>query len=102
MLLVACVNDAYHIQRLDAVDIDNVELYYTRYPSCDYERVGFIESTGAYMTKGDTFDFLMQEAAKMGADGVIVDYLHRSEIKYYSVVGEAIRCLDKKLPEPEF
>lgn len=102
LLVTGCVLDSYTIRNLDPIDKDQVTLYFTDYPSCEYERVGFIESTGAYLTKEDTFDYVLEEAARMGADGVVIDYLQRSEIKYYSVVAEAIRCFEPKLAEPSY
>lgn len=100
--LSACVSDTYKTIDLDSIDSDRVTLYYTTYPTCKFDTVGYIESTGAYYTKNDIFDYVINEAANLGADGVIIDYLQQSESKYYSVVAEAIRCYEVKLEEPSF
>lgn len=95
-LLTACVSDDSYVQKvLPEVDEEEVSLYYYSPPSCNYHVVGYIELNGTYLSKSRVFEQLISEAAEMGADGVVVDYLDKSDLMgQYVGLGKAIQCLD--------
>ncbi len=93
ILQSSCVFDTYQSIQYAEEEKTRIEIYYPNLPSCDYKIVGYIEANGFYFSKQSLFQGLAEEAAKIDADGVIIEFIKQLGIKEYVASGKAIRCL---------
>ncbi len=93
--LNACVFDTYKESYGTNINSEDLKVYYYTKPTCEYEVIGYIEVNGFYYTKSSIFQFMAEEAKKMKAEAVEVDYLKQIDTKEYVGIGKAIRCLLK-------
>ncbi len=93
LLLTSCVSDTYKEEQITHIGNKKLNVFYYTKPTCAYEVIGYIEVNGFYYTKSGVFQFMADEAKKMQADAVEIDYLDQLDIKEYVGLGKAIRCL---------
>jgi len=77
----------------DGIDPNEVRLYYTQRPKCEFETVGYLEVNGGYYSRTSLFAKMQEQAAEVGADGVYVLEARRLDILEYIGTAKAIRCL---------
>ncbi len=92
LFLIACATDSYQEIQTTTVNKNQIRVYYGTFPSCEYDVVGHIEVNGQYHSKQSLFQFMADEAEKMKAKAVIIDYLKSLNIREYVAVGKAILC----------
>lgn len=92
--LSACVQPVLLVgTQKDAIEPDEVSLYFAQRPSCAYETVGYLRINGGHYSQKSLFDTMRQQAAGVGADGVFVHYTRRLDILEYIGTASAIRCV---------
>lgn len=91
-IISSCLVNSHTQLYLPEVDEEDIQLFYLNQPKCEYQKVGLIEVDGGYHNKQELFNELINLAAEMGADGVVVDHLQRLDIKEYVALAYAIRC----------
>ena len=78
----------------EGIDPNDVRLYYTQGPECEFETVGYLEVNGGYYSRASLFTKMQEQAAEVGADGVYVIEAQRLDILEYIGTARAIRCLN--------
>lgn len=92
--LTACVQPVLLVgTKKDAIEPDEVSLYFAQRPSCAYETVGYLKINGGHYSQASLFATMRQQAADVGADGVFVHYTQRLDILEYIGTASAIRCV---------
>jgi len=94
--LTSCISDVYQQAQLTTIEKQKIPVYYYNRPSCEYEVIAYIEVNGTYYKKQSVFQFMADEAYKLKADAVEIDFLRQLDNKEYVGVGKAIRCLQTK------
>jgi hypothetical protein len=76
----------------ESVKPDNVELHYVKRPDCNYEIVGYLNTSGGYYSLDSLIANFRREAGSIGATGVYVTYTQRLDIGEFIASAQAIRC----------
>ncbi|MDJ0776239.1 MAG: hypothetical protein QNJ85_00150 [Gammaproteobacteria bacterium] len=93
LVLAACVQPPVVIGRPgNALDPNEVSIFYTQRPTCRFETVAELSASG-YLSLQSMFSNLRRDAAALGADGVFVVYTQQTEMKEFLGTAKAIRCL---------
>ena len=90
-LLSSCWNESYTEKQLTASN-KNIQIYYYSQPQCEYKVMGYIDVGSYYYSKKALFKHMAEEAEKLDAEAVVIDYLERMDIKEYTALGKAISC----------
>ena len=94
MILTGCAQPVLLVgPKADAIEPDEVRIYFSRIPTCDYETVAYLRINGGYYSRASLFAAMRQQAAEVGADGVYVQHIRRLEILEHIGTAHAIRCL---------
>jgi len=77
----------------ESIEAEDVQLYYTQKPACDFETVGYLRIEGWSYSLDSLFERMQVQAAEVGANGVYVIETRRLELFEYIGTARAIRCL---------
>lgn len=75
------------------VDTDQVEVFYTRQPDCDFDVVAWIQLPGEYLTRESLIKLMQFKAANLGASAIQVTFIQKTGTSTYRGSGRALRCL---------
>ena len=76
----------------ESVDVDDVGIFYTQRPTCNYEVIAYLQSSGGYYSLEGLFNNLRKEAAVVGASALYVTHTQRLDIGEYYGSAQAIKC----------
>jgi uncharacterized protein YceK len=76
-----------------AVDTDQVRVFYSSQPDCDFEVVAWIQIPGQYPNYESVVKMLQVKAADLGASAVQVTFTQRTGTTTYRGSGRALRCI---------
>ena len=93
-LLYGCVEPSLIVGQPGPAVADNeIKVYYSKRPRCDFETIAHIRVTGGYFTLESMFGEMRHEAALLGADGLYVLETRQLGTREYLGTAKAIRCL---------
>ncbi|MFT7671736.1 MAG: hypothetical protein ACI845_000138 [Gammaproteobacteria bacterium] len=93
VMLSACSKISTQIDfNHEAVKPDSVELHYAKRPDCNYEIVGYLNTSGGYYSLDSLIDNFRRAAGSIGATGVYVTFTQRLDIGEFIASAQAIRC----------
>ncbi len=94
VLVSACAHPVLIVGKTsESIEVENVELFYTQRPTCDFETVGYLRIEGGSYSLASLFERMQKQAAEVGAGGVYVIETRRLDIFEYIGTARAIRCL---------
>ncbi len=76
----------------EAVDVNEVKVFYNRLPDCEFEVIAHIEIPGEYFSREKLLDAFKKAAAEIGANGIHITHLQKEMTSEYYGTGRAIRC----------
>lgn len=76
-----------------AVDTDQVKVFYSTQPDCDFEVVAWIQLPGEYITHESVVRLMQFKAANLGASAIQVLFIQKTGTTTYRASGRALRCL---------
>ncbi len=93
-LVIGCAEPALVVgQPATIIDSEDVVIYYTERPNCNFETIAHIRVTGGYYSLESMFAKMRRQAAMVGANGLYVLHTQQLDIKEYLGTAKAIRCL---------
>ena len=93
-LVIGCAEPALVIgQPAAIIDSEDVVIYYTERPQCNFETIAYLRVTGGYFSLDSMFRKMRRQAAKVGANGLYVLHTQQLDVKEYLGTAKAIRCL---------
>ena len=79
-------------QVMQPVGVDEVELFYTRLPDCEFEEVSVLQIPGGYFSPASLINAFRSQAARLGANAVHIHYMQRTGGTEYFGQARALRC----------
>ena len=93
LLLNACAEPALLTgQPLSCIGEEDVVIYYIERPRCNFETVAYIQVRGGYYSLQKMLTNMRQQAAEIGASGLLVLHTQQTDMKEYLGIAKAIRC----------
>ena len=94
MLLAACSGTSITItgETGAAVDPDQVAVYYSKLPDCEFEEIAIVQIPGEYFTRAKLIEAFRYRAASIGANAVQVLYVQRIGASEYLGQARALQC----------
>ena len=72
--------------------VDEVDVFFTRRPSCNFDTIAYLQSSGGFYSLDAAFLSLRKKAAQYGAAAIYITHTERIDIGEYLVSAQAIRC----------
>ena len=72
---------------------EDVVIYYIERPRCSFETIAHIRAEGGFYSLEGMMTSMRRQAAEIGASGLYVLQMQRSDLKGYRGSAKAIRCL---------
>ena len=76
----------------DPVVAEEVELFYSSSPPCDFDVVAWMQFPGEYMSQETLINAMRYRAATLGASALQVTYVQKSGSTTYRGSARALRC----------
>ncbi len=92
--LFACTNNSTNITGTvsEAINFEDVEVFYNNSPDCEFEVVAHIKIPGEYFSRSSLIDGFRQRAAAVGAPMVQITFLQRTGTSEFFGSARALRC----------
>ncbi len=71
---------------------EDVIIYYSERPRCNFETIAHIRVTGGYLSLESMLGKMRQQAAEVGASGLYVLQTQQLDVKEFLGTAKAIRC----------
>lgn len=104
VFLSACVGTSIIVEGRTGKPVapEQVQLFYSVLPDCDYEVIALIEIPGNHFSVASLTDGFRKRAARLGANAVQVNYLKKTGTSEYLGQARALRCAPSgQLPDAE-
>lgn len=93
-LVMGCASPIVLVgEQREAIDIEQVGIFYAQRPACEFETIGYLRIEGGYYSLAGLLGRMRQQAADIGAEGVYVLETRRLDVSEYIGTAKAIRCL---------
>lgn len=94
LLITGCTGSSVLISGRvsEAVEPNDVELFYSRRPNCEFDEIAVIQIPGGYFNPANLVKALRARAANLGANAVHILFVQRVGASEYFGQARALRC----------